>query len=113
MTGRKRFAFRPGNFITAYISDLLLILTCSISRKRPRQTQNDNHDNAMLNQIRKKFDLHTDALKIMKTLRNHASIIKSLLTKRQRILSKFNSNRVLEALTQSDDFVDSASDAVD
>jgi hypothetical protein len=67
----------------------------------------------MLNQIRMKFDLHTDALKIMKTLRNHASIIKSLLTKRQRILSKFNSNRVLEALTQSDDFVDSASDAVD
>ena len=49
----------------------------------------------------------------MKQIRDNSTVIKSLLTKQQRILTKFNSERVIDIGRQSEGTFDSASDFVE
>ena len=89
-----RFKFEICNYVSSYISVLALAVKCAFFRRKIKVREHP--DLALLQATKQTYSKHTDAIYLMKQVRDNSTVIKSLLTKQQRILTKFNSERVID-----------------
>jgi hypothetical protein len=81
-TNRKRLKFGVCNFFSYYLSAFILVLRCASCRNQINKQKRDHPDFALLKLTKEKFSTHLDAVLMMRQLRDHSIILKSLLTKR-------------------------------